>query len=56
MMLEPAPAHPDTPADDWDAVVAWLREQSGGLQGDTLLEWMADRMKSNEEHRKEPKC
>jgi hypothetical protein len=45
-----APA-PDAPADDWAAVVAWLREQSGGLEGDALLEWMSARMKSNEEQR-----
>ena len=47
MTPEPAP-----PADDWAAVVAWLREQSGGLEGEALLEWMSARMKSNEEQRK----
>lgn len=42
-MIEPRP--PAAPADDWAAVVAWLREQSGGLEGDALLEWMSARMK-----------
>ena len=49
--MTPEPAPPDAPADDWEAVVAWLREQSGGLEGDALLEWMSARMKSNEEQR-----
>jgi len=46
------PAAPAAPADDWAAVVAWLREQSGGLKGDALLEWMSARIKRNEEQRK----
>jgi len=44
-------SEPSPPADDWAAVVAWLREQSGGLEGDALLEWMSARIKSNEEQR-----
>ena len=50
MTPEPAPA-PDAPADDWADVVAWLREQSGGLEGDALLEWMSTRIKRKEEVR-----
>jgi len=46
------PPPPPAPADDWAAVVAWLREQSGGLEGDALLEWMSARIKRNEEQRK----
>jgi hypothetical protein len=50
MTFEPAP-ETSPPADDWADVVAWLREQSGGLEGDALLEWMSTRIKRKEEVR-----
>jgi len=50
--VTPEPAVPAAPADDWAAVVAWVGGQSGGLEGDALLEWMSARIKRNEEQRK----